>query len=203
MFDHPHSKGIFPNIESKPPLAQLCAVSSCPIIGHQGEEISISISASPPQEVVERKQITSWPPFLQTRQPKCPQHLLTGHAFQPFDQFCYPFLDALKYINILFLLWSPEHNIQGEDVPWVSNPHPMDTRKSCTCAVASTPVQFVAIITGATEHPRQVLACPKDTDILESAFINICKRGRAGYSGSGKVRDRTGLSRSLQSRATA
>lgn len=41
------------------------------------------------------------------------------------------------------------------------------------CAVASTPVQFIAIITGTTEHPRQVLAGPKDTDILESAFINI------------------------------
>lgn len=145
----------------------------------------------------------SHPPLLQPKQSKCPQPLLTGHAFQPFDQFCYPSLDALKYLNILFLLWSPEHNIQGEDVPWVSNPHPMDTCKSCTCAVASTPVQFIAIITGATEHPRQVLAGPKDTDILESAFIDICKRGRAGYSGSGKVRDRTGLSRSLQSKATA
>lgn len=50
-----------------------------------------------------------------------------------------------------------------------------------TCAVASTPVQFIAIITGTAEHPGQVLAGPKDTDILEGAFINVCKTRRAGY----------------------
>lgn len=49
----------------------------------------------------------------------------------------------------------------------------MDPQKSYTCAVASTSVQFVAIITGTTEHARQVLAGPKDTDILEGAFINV------------------------------
>lgn len=70
----------------------------------------------------------------------------------------------------------------------------MDPQKFCTCAVASTSVQFIAIITGTPEHARQVLAGPKYTDILESAFINVCKRRRAGYSGSSKVRDRKGFS---------
>ena len=50
----------------------------CPIVGYQGEETSTSLSASPPQEVVESTEVTSQPPLLQTGQPKCPQTLLTG-----------------------------------------------------------------------------------------------------------------------------
>lgn len=47
----------------------------------------------------------------------------------------------------------------------------------CTCAVASAPVQLITIVAGAAEHPRQVLAGPKDTDVLEGALINVCKGG--------------------------
>lgn len=38
----------------------------------------------PPQNVAERNGVMPQPPFLQTRQPKCPQPLLTGRALQPF-----------------------------------------------------------------------------------------------------------------------
>lgn len=51
---------------------------------------------------------TSQPPFLPTRQPKCPQPLLAVHAFQPCWQLCCPPLNAFKYLTILFMLWKPE-----------------------------------------------------------------------------------------------
>lgn len=38
LFDHPYGKGIFPNAYPEPPLAQLCAVLSHSVIGHQREE---------------------------------------------------------------------------------------------------------------------------------------------------------------------
>lgn len=42
-----------------------------------------------------------------------------------------------------------------------------------TCAVSSCPVQFIAIITDTVKHPRQIVTCSKDTNVLEGAFINI------------------------------
>ena len=38
MLDNPFSEEIFPNIQSKPPLVQLEAVSSCPITCYLGKE---------------------------------------------------------------------------------------------------------------------------------------------------------------------
>ena len=38
MLHHPFSEEIFPNIQSKPPLVQLEAVSSCPVTCYLGEE---------------------------------------------------------------------------------------------------------------------------------------------------------------------
>lgn len=34
MLDHPFSEGIFPNVESKPPLAQLDPISVCPFLSY-------------------------------------------------------------------------------------------------------------------------------------------------------------------------
>lgn len=45
----------------------LYAVPSCSIGGYQGEETSISLSTSPPQEAAESNEVTSEPSFLQTR----------------------------------------------------------------------------------------------------------------------------------------
>lgn len=38
--------------------------------------------------------------FSPTRQPKCPQALPTGHAFQPFHHICCPPPNAFKYLNL-------------------------------------------------------------------------------------------------------
>jgi len=41
MPDHSFSEEIFPNIQSKPPLMQLEAISPCPIAHYPGEEADI------------------------------------------------------------------------------------------------------------------------------------------------------------------
>ena len=44
MFKHPDRKGIFPNIQSEPPVVHLCAVPTHPIINDQGEDAGITLS---------------------------------------------------------------------------------------------------------------------------------------------------------------
>ncbi|KAK4811237.1 hypothetical protein QYF61_022134 [Mycteria americana] len=46
MLDHPFSKEIFPNIQSKPPLTQLEAISSHPITHYLGEETDPHLSTT-------------------------------------------------------------------------------------------------------------------------------------------------------------
>jgi len=80
----------------------------CPIAGYQGEEISTSLSMSPPQEAVDSNEVTPQPPLLQTRQAQSPQLLHIAHAFQAFHQPCCPSLDVFKDLHILLKLWGPE-----------------------------------------------------------------------------------------------
>lgn len=83
-------KKILPNIQSEIPTNTVARKQS-----------PVPISVSPPHGVVENNAVTSWSPFLQNRQPKCPQLLFTGHDFQPFYQCYCPPLYAFKNLNIL------------------------------------------------------------------------------------------------------
>lgn len=96
VFDQPHRREMFPNVQCDPPLLQLCTIPMHPVISFHGKETGTSLSTSPSQEVVKSNEAFCLPFFLQTRQPRCPQALLTGHAFQPFDQLCCPPLDAFN-----------------------------------------------------------------------------------------------------------
>ena len=108
VFDHPLSKEMLLNTQFKPPLMQLWAIPKHPITGYQGEELSTSISTSPPQKAVESNEVGPQSPSLQTRQDQSPQLLLTGHSFQLCHQlYCSP-LEALKDLHILLQLWDPE-----------------------------------------------------------------------------------------------
>ena len=68
MLDNLFSEKIFPNIQIKPPLAQLEAIASHPIASYLGKETNTHISTTSFQAVVES--------FLQTEQPQFPQTLL-------------------------------------------------------------------------------------------------------------------------------
>ncbi|KAK4823317.1 hypothetical protein QYF61_000919 [Mycteria americana] len=76
MLDHLFSKEIFPNIQSKPLLTQLEAISSRPITSYLGEEINTHLSTPSFQVVVESNKVSPQPPFLQAKQPQFPQPLL-------------------------------------------------------------------------------------------------------------------------------
>ena len=73
--DHFFSKEIFPNIQSKPPLAQLQAIAFCPIASYLGEETNTCLTTTSFQVVVESDKVSPQPPLLQT---KPPQLLPTG-----------------------------------------------------------------------------------------------------------------------------
>ena len=72
MFDHPLDTEKLPNVQSKPPLMQLSIIPTCPITGSHGEEISISLSPSPPQEAAGSNEVAPQRPFVQTRQAQSP-----------------------------------------------------------------------------------------------------------------------------------
>ena len=76
MLDNPFGKEIFPNIQSKPPLAQLEAISSCPVACYLGEETITHLATTSFQVVVEGDEVSPQPPFLQAKQPLFPQLLL-------------------------------------------------------------------------------------------------------------------------------
>jgi len=68
MPDYSFLEEIFPNIQSKPPLTQLEAISSCPITSYLGEETSFQV-------VVESDKFFPVPSLLQTKQAQFPQPL--------------------------------------------------------------------------------------------------------------------------------
>ncbi|KAK4818698.1 hypothetical protein QYF61_017919 [Mycteria americana] len=76
MLDNPSGEEIFPNIQSKPPLAQLQAISSCPITCYLGEETNPHLATASFQVVAESDEVSPQPPFLQAKQPQVPQPLL-------------------------------------------------------------------------------------------------------------------------------
>jgi len=66
MPDHSFNKEIFPNIQSKPPLTQLEAISSHPIASYLGEETNTCLTTF--QVVVESNKVSHQLPLLQTKQ---------------------------------------------------------------------------------------------------------------------------------------
>ncbi|KAK4829021.1 hypothetical protein QYF61_001796 [Mycteria americana] len=65
MLDNPFREEIVPNIQSKPPLAQLEAIFSRPITCYLGEETDPHLSTTSFQAVVESNKVSPQPPFLQ------------------------------------------------------------------------------------------------------------------------------------------
>ncbi|GAB0191434.1 hypothetical protein GRJ2_001608700 [Grus japonensis] len=76
MLDNPFGEEIFPNIQSKPPLTQLEAISSSPVTCYLAEETNTHLATTSFQVVVESEKVSPQPPFLQAKQPQFPQPLL-------------------------------------------------------------------------------------------------------------------------------
>ena len=66
MSDHSVSKEIFPDIQFKPPLMQLEAISSLPITSYWGEETNTCLTTASFQVAVESSDVRVWcPPVLE------------------------------------------------------------------------------------------------------------------------------------------
>ncbi|KAK4831485.1 hypothetical protein QYF61_017986 [Mycteria americana] len=100
VLDNPFGEDIFPNIQSKPPLAQLEDISSRPITCYLGEETDPHLSTASFQAVVESDEVSPQPPFLQAEQPQLPQPLLISLVLQTLPQLRCPSLDTLQPLNV-------------------------------------------------------------------------------------------------------
>ncbi|KAK4822635.1 hypothetical protein QYF61_018587 [Mycteria americana] len=98
MLDNPWGEDIFPNIQSKPPLAQLEAISSRPA-------------------VVESDEVSPQPPFLQAEQPQGPQPLPISLVLQTLPQLRCPSLDTLQPLNVSLGVGGPTLNTAFEVRP--------------------------------------------------------------------------------------
>ncbi|KAK4817862.1 hypothetical protein QYF61_001531 [Mycteria americana] len=110
MPDNPFSEVKFPNIQSKPPLVQLEAISSCPITCYLGEETDSHLSTPSFQAVVESDKVSPQPPFLQAKQSQVPQPLLIRLLLQTLHQLCCPSLDTLQPLNVSLVVRGPKLN---------------------------------------------------------------------------------------------
>ncbi|KAK4826468.1 LOW QUALITY PROTEIN: hypothetical protein QYF61_009195 [Mycteria americana] len=116
MLDNPFSEVKFPNIQSKPPLVQLEAISSHPITCYLGEETDPHLSTTSFQVVVESNKVSPQPPFLQAKQSQFPQPPLIRLLLQTLHQLRCPSLDTLQHLNVS-LVGGPKLNTVFEVRP--------------------------------------------------------------------------------------
>ncbi|PKU48776.1 ryanodine receptor hypothetical protein [Limosa lapponica baueri] len=108
MLDNPFSEEIFPNIQSKPPLAQIEAMSCCPITCYLGEETNPHLFTTSFQVNVECNKFSPQPPFLQAKPPQFPQLLLVRLALKAPHQLCCPSLDMFQNLNVFLVVRGPK-----------------------------------------------------------------------------------------------
>ncbi|KAK4829890.1 hypothetical protein QYF61_007282 [Mycteria americana] len=94
MLDNPFSEVKFPNIQSKPPLAQLEAISSRPITCYLGEETDPHLATT----------------SCQAKPPQFPQPLLIRLVLQTLHQLRCPSLDTLQHLNVSLVVRGPKLN---------------------------------------------------------------------------------------------
>ncbi|KAK4827957.1 hypothetical protein QYF61_022659 [Mycteria americana] len=115
MLDNPFSEVKFPHIQSKPPLVQLEAISSCPITCYVGEETDPHLCRE--VVVVESNKVSPQPPFLQAKQSQLPQLLLIRLLLQTLHQLRCPSLDTLQHLNVSLVVGGPKLNTVFEVQP--------------------------------------------------------------------------------------
>ncbi|KAK4818053.1 LOW QUALITY PROTEIN: hypothetical protein QYF61_004580 [Mycteria americana] len=170
MLDNPFSEVKFPNIQSKPPLAQLEAISSCPITCYLGEETDPHLSTTSFQVVVESDKVSPQPPFLQAKQPQFPQPLLIRLVLQTLHQLRCPSLDTLQHLNVPLAVGGPKLNtvfevrphqcrVQGHDhFPSAAGHAIFDTSQDAIGFLGHLGTLLAHIQLAVDQHP-QVLLC--------------------------------------------
>ena len=117
MLDNPFGEEIFPNIQSKPPLAQPEAISSYPTTCYLEKETDTHLDTASFQVVVERDRVFPQPPLLQAKQPQVSQPLLVRLVLQTLHQLRRPSLDTLQRLCVLLVARGWELNTVLEVQP--------------------------------------------------------------------------------------
>ncbi|KAK4823617.1 hypothetical protein QYF61_004220 [Mycteria americana] len=170
MLDNPLGEEKFPNIQSKPPLAQLEAISSCPITCYLGEETKTHLCTTSFQVVVESDKVSPQPPFLQAKQSQLPQPLLIRLLLQTLHQLRCPSLYTLQYLNIplvvggpklntVFEVWPHQCRVQGDNhFPSCAGHAIFDTGQDAIGLLGRLDTLLAHIQAAVNKHP-QVLLC--------------------------------------------
>ncbi|KAK4821035.1 hypothetical protein QYF61_012215 [Mycteria americana] len=170
MLDNPFSEEKFPNIQSKPPLVQLEAISSRPITCYLGEETDPHLSTTSFQAVVESDKVSPQPPFLQAKQPQVPQPLPISLVLQTLPQLRCPSLDTLQPLNVSLGVGGPTLNtafevrphqcrVQGHDhCPSPAGHTIFDTSQDAIGLLGHLGTLLAHIQAAVNQHP-QVLLC--------------------------------------------
>ncbi|KAK4830676.1 hypothetical protein QYF61_012776 [Mycteria americana] len=170
MLDNPFSEVKFPNIQSKPPLAQLEAISSCPITCYLGEETNPHLSTTSFQGVVESDKVSPQPPLLQAKQSQLPQPLLIRLLLQTLHQLRCPSLHTLQHLNVSLVVGGPKLNtvfevrphqcqVQGHDhFPTPAGHAIFDTSQDAIGFLGHLGTLLAHIQADVSQHP-QVLFC--------------------------------------------
>ncbi|KAK4826007.1 hypothetical protein QYF61_003780 [Mycteria americana] len=149
MLDNPFGEEFFPNIQSKPPLAQFEALSSCPIACYLGEETNTHLTT------------TSF---------QVPQPLLTRLVLQTLHQLPCPSLDVLQHLNVSLVVRGPKLNtvfkvqphqcrVQGHDhFPSPAGHTISDTSQDAIGLLGHLGTLLAHIQLAVDQHP-QVLLC--------------------------------------------
>ncbi|KAK4814531.1 hypothetical protein QYF61_022020 [Mycteria americana] len=154
MLGNPFSEVKFPNIQSKPPLAQPEAISSCPITCYLGEETDPHLSTT----------------SFQAKQPQFPQLLLIRLVLQTLHQLHCPSLDTLQHLNVSLVVGGPKLNtvfevrphqgrVQGHDhFPAPAGHAIFDTSQDAIGFLGHLGTLLAHIQPAVNQH-RQVLLC--------------------------------------------
>ncbi|KAK4829415.1 hypothetical protein QYF61_003979 [Mycteria americana] len=146
-------KIIFPNIQSKPPLAQLEAVSSRPITCYLGEETDPHLTTTSFQGVVESDKVS-------------PQPLLTRLLLQTLHQLRCPSLHTLQHLNVSLVARGPKLNtvfevrphqcrVQGDDhFPSPAGHAIPDTSQDAICLLGHLGTLLAHIQAAVDQHPQ-------------------------------------------------
>ncbi|KAK4831914.1 hypothetical protein QYF61_020291 [Mycteria americana] len=170
MLDNLFGEEMFPNIQSKPPLTQLEAVSSHPITCYLGEETDPHLFTTSFQVVVESDKVSPQPPFLQTKPPQFPQPLLIRLVLQTLHQLRCPSLDMLQHLNVFLVVRDPKLNtvfevrphqcrVQGDNLfPTPAGHTISDTSQDAIGFLGHLDTLLACIQAAVNQHP-QVLPC--------------------------------------------
>ncbi|KAK4813970.1 hypothetical protein QYF61_003704 [Mycteria americana] len=154
MLDNPLGEEKFPNIQSKPPLAQLEAISSCPITCYLGEETDPHLSTA----------------SFQAKQSQLPQPLLIRLVLQTLHQLRCPSLHTLQHLNVPLVVRGPKLNtvfevrphqcrVQGHDhFPSPAGHTIFDTSQDAIGFLGHLGTLLAHIQVAVNKHP-QVLLC--------------------------------------------